>query len=155
MESEFFFGKYTRPKFSLSYNTTQQSVFSLRSHTESVKRVQKNATGIVTNLGEMRWEEKREFLNLPKLEARKMSEGNIAKSKSLRGPDDVNSEQFFEARRESRPKGHSWTLGKGCVSRDVRKHLFSNRVMETGNKLIEEEINATTIGIFKTNITKK
>lgn len=55
----------------------------------------------------MNYEEKREPLNLSTLEDRRIKEQMIPTCKFPRGHDDINMVQFFNARSESRTRGHN------------------------------------------------
>lgn len=51
--------------------------------------------------------------------------------KFLRGHSHFNIEQFYKVRKESRTRGHERKLSKESVRRDVRKTLFSSRVVDS------------------------
>ena len=68
------------------------------------------------------------------------------------GYEGLNKDMFFSIKNDSRTRGHSLALVK-CHSRlDIRKYMFSQRVVNDWNKLPEECINATSINMFKNRI---
>lgn len=67
----------------------------------------------------------------------------------IRDHDNVNTEQFFKTRSESRTRGHTWRSSMRTVWRVVCKHFFGNRVVDFWNKLSEKEANASTTEKFK------
>lgn len=61
----------------------------------------------------------------------------------LRGHCHVNIEQLFGARRETKTRGYNCKLSRS-IRRDVKKHFFSIRTVDSWSELREEEVNATT-----------
>ena len=56
---------------------------------------------------------------------------------------------FFRADNSERTRGHSMKLAKERFRLDVRKHFFSQRVVNRWNGLSEEVVSAGTVETFK------
>ena len=85
----------------------------------------------------MSLEERRNRLNL--VELFKISKGLSA----------IPWNSFFRADRSERTKGHTKKLAKESFRLDIRKHFFSQRVVNRWNALSEEVVSAGTVGVFK------
>lgn len=77
-----------------------------------------------------------EAVDVHNLEERGIREDVITTCKILRGHNDVNVEQFFQVRRQSKTTEHDWKISQRSVRRDVLKYFFSNRAVDMWNKLL-------------------
>jgi len=65
---------------------------------------------------------------------------------------DVHSEVFFHLDEGGR-RGHEKKLFKKRFRLDVRKYVFSNRVVDRWNQLLEKCIKCSTVNTFKKHIS--
>ena len=89
-----------------------------------------------------------EALDLYCLQRRRIKGDLIDTLKILTRRDKVNYESFTMAR-SGHSMGNSLKLFKGRARLDVRKHFFSQRVIEAWNKLVNEEMKAVSQQIHK------
>ena len=69
--------------------------------------------------------------------------------KIIKGFEDVDSELIFPLKiKNAHLRGHDFIFLKG-VKLNVRKNIFSQRVVNDWNKLPETVINSTSINMFK------
>ena len=73
----------------------------------------------------------------------------------MTGREAVDRDQFFQLTAcEYNLSGHSMELSKQRASRDIRKFLFSQRVVQEWNKLPQAVIDATSVNQFKNTMDK-
>ena len=76
--------------------------------------------------------------------------------KIINGIDKSDIDQLFSVQSESRSRGHSQKLFKEQFRLDLRKHFFSQRVVDEWNSLSEEIVTSETVNQFKViNFGKK
>ena len=69
--------------------------------------------------------------------------------KIIKGLDRLESNKFFKFAHYSKTRGHSKKLYKKTSFKDVRKNVFSQRIINDWNSLNEEIVSAETLGDFK------
>ena len=69
--------------------------------------------------------------------------------KILRGISKVDSSRWFSLTDSSRTRSHRLKLAKLRSRLDVRKHFFSQRVVNTWNNLPEYVVEAASVNSFK------
>ena len=92
-------------------------------------------------------------LNLFSLEKRRVRGDLIETFKILKDYDKVDSKLFFDLR-QGNSRGHSYKIFKKSVRSDVRKYFFSQRVVDTWNRLPSGVVDSTSIESFKNNLDK-
>ena len=120
----------------------------------AIERVQRRATRGIVELRGKPYEERLRVAGLFSLERRRARGDLIQVFKMLRGLDRVKFEDFFEPRNDSRLRGHSVTLKKQKCRLDLKKYFFSNRIVDSWNKLPESVIGASSLTVFKKNLDK-
>ena len=70
----------------------------------------------------------------------------------MQGYEGLNKDMFFKIKNNSRTRGHSLVLVKCHARLDIRKYMFSQRVVNDWHRLPEECINATSVNMFKNRI---
>jgi len=75
--------------------------------------------------------------------------------KMYRGFSSILFETFFKLDHDSRTRGHTAKLKKHRCNTELRKHFFSERIINWWNKLWQETISATSINSFKQHLDKK
>jgi len=71
----------------------------------------------------------------------------------INGITSVKFESFFEFDSYSRTRGHSYKLKKNRFNRELRQHFFTERIVNTWNKLYEQTI-TTSLNCFKRNLDR-
>jgi len=74
--------------------------------------------------------------------------------KIIHGLSSVSFSTFFEMSTYDRTRGHSLKLNKSRVRTDLRQHFFSERVINTGNKLDNGTVCASSLNCFKHRLEK-
>jgi len=62
---------------------------------------------------------------------------------------------FFEINMDIRTRGHSFKLVKHRCHLEMRRHFFSERVINRWNKLDQATVSATTVNSFKSRLEKE
>jgi len=87
-------------------------------------------------------------LNLWSLEERRNRADVVEVFKMLNGFSAVPFETFFQLDLNNRTRDHTAKIKKNRCRTDLRKHFFSERVVNKWNSLKEETIKARTINSF-------
>ena len=74
--------------------------------------------------------------------------------KMLRGKACPNFDSMFERSRNLSTRGHSVELMKHHCTTDLKKHFFSEQVIDRWNMLTEDCVSSNTINKFKGKLTK-
>ena len=64
-------------------------------------------------------------------------------------------DKLFETNINSRTRGHSLKLVKNHCQSDLRKFFFSERVINSWNKLDDKTVTAETLNCFKERLSKQ
>jgi len=75
--------------------------------------------------------------------------------KMFSGISAVPFETFFQLDSNNRTRGHTAKIKKNRCRTDLRKHFFSERVVNRWNSLKQETIEATDINTFKRFLDKE
>jgi len=106
---------------------------------ETLEKVQKRAVRQISGLSGKNYEEKLKELGLMSLEQRRHRYDMLQTFKILKGFDDVNKSTWFQTMdnsvRETRLSAYHLNLTTGRSRLDVRKHFFSQRVVDAWNSL--------------------
>ena len=102
------------------------------------------------------YEDRLKRLGLTSLEERRIRGDLIEVYKIMTGREAVDRGQFFQLSAcEYNLTGHSMKSSKQRASRDIRKFLFSQRVVQEWNKLpLQAVIDATSVNQFKNRMDK-
>jgi hypothetical protein len=74
--------------------------------------------------------------------------------KIINGIDRLNPRAFFDTALNERTRGHSQRLFMGRCRLEIRKNLFSQRVMQDWNSLSEHVVTAITLNYLKSRLDK-
>ena len=75
--------------------------------------------------------------------------------KIMTGKDKIDREQFFQlADSNYGLRGHSLKIRKDRPNLNIRKHFFSQRVVNTWNKLPQHVVDAPSVNSFKNRLDK-
>ena len=73
--------------------------------------------------------------------------------KIVNGYEDVDSNVFFKLKEGSRTRGNKAAVVKEQCRLDMRKYSFSRRVINEWNKLPNDCVNASSVNMFKIELT--
>ena len=65
----------------------------------------------------------------------------------------INLQDMFQLVPDSRTRGHSLKLYKLRSRLDLRRHFFSERVVDRWNSLDEDTVSATSVNAFKSKLS--
>jgi hypothetical protein len=118
-----------------------------------LEKVQRRATRLLPELREYSYEERLEILRLPSLAYRRMRGDMLQVYDILNSKVNLQPTDFFTKATGSR-RGHSEKLYKTGCRLDVRKAIFSSRVVNEWNSLTEEIVTAPSTDTFKARFDK-
>ena len=95
-------------------------------------------------------------LGLPSLEYRRQRQDLIQVYKIMNGLDKLNKDTLFKAPPEGsqRLRGNRYKIHKTRSNTELRKSIFSQRVVEAWNKLPDRVVDAPSLNSFKSNLNK-
>ena len=93
-------------------------------------------------------------LGLPSLQYRRTRADMVEVFKIMNGIDKSDKDELFTIQSEARTRGHTKKLFKRQLRLDLRKHFFSQRVVDEWNSLSEEIVTSETINQFKARLNK-
>ena len=100
----------------------------------------------------MSYEDRLEALGLYSLQRRRLRGDLIEKYKILAGKENIDSSHLFQKANTTELRGHSLKLYKKRSRLDVRKHFFSQRIVDYWNRLPDDILTAATISSFKNRL---
>ena len=119
-----------------------------------LEAVQKNATRKINGFKELSYEERLRKLDLPTLYFRRLRGDMIECFKILHNIYD-NEVSLKLPRADGNLRGHEYKLFKRrTLSLDLRKHFFSNRIVEPWNNLPSDVVTAPSLNAFKGRLDK-
>src|SRR5215831_6184977 len=121
----------------------------LRKDIDILERVQKRATKMINGLSKLSYPNRLRECQLLPLEKRRVRGDLIEVFKLLKGFDKVDYNKFFQINPRNRTRGHSLKLNKSRSRTDIRKNFFSQRVINSWNKLPQNVIDADSVNTFK------
>ena len=120
-----------------------------------LERVQKRAVRMMKDLGGGSYEDKLKELDLFSLEKRRIRGDMITVFRIVKGFDKVDSSKFFRFRNLTWPnRCHSMQIVKQQFRTDVRKHFFSQRIINFWNRLPASVVDSKSITSFKSNLDR-
>lgn len=126
----------------------------LRKDIDMLERVQRRATRMISGFEGKSYEERLKDLGMFSVERRFLRGDMIQVYKIFTSIDNIEVNKFFiiDSRRETR--GHSKKIIKKACHLDIRKHSFSNRVVNFWNGLPREVVECNTLTAFKTGLDR-
>ena len=103
---------------------------------EMLEKVQRRATTLVYGFNDLTYEQRLRRLNITTLETRRLGGDLIEVFKIVKGVDNVDFRNFFHLFTTGL-RGHSLKIFKPSFMHDVGKYTFSNRVIDSWNRLPE------------------
>ena len=117
-----------------------------------IEGIQRRATKLVSEITHLSYPNRLKFLGLHTLEYRRLRADLIQVYKILTKKDDVDPEMFFQIRGNERTRGHKFKLNKQRSNTNIRKHFFTNRIVDSWNALPSDVVEVETVLNFKTKI---
>lgn len=121
---------------------------SLAKDIRSLESVQRRATKLVPSLRNLTYKERLIALDLPTLAYRRTRGDLIMVYKILKGMVDLNYTHFFKLS-TTKTRGHELKLFKQRNRLNVRQKFFSQRIVDSWNKLPEYIVSSSTIINFE------
>ena len=121
---------------------------------EKIERVQHRFTRLFKPLRNLGYNTRLQKLGLWTLEERRNRADLIEVYKMCQGISLIPLDTFFERELDTRTRGHLWKLKKRHSRTDLRRHFFSNRVINRWNQLTLEAVMANSINSFKNQLQK-
>ena len=133
-----------------------QSVWSpyLLKHIDLIEGVQRRATKLIHNLKNLPYSERLKRLNLPTLVYRRARGDMIETYKIMHGVYDEVCCPGLQRVLYSSTRGHNFKLYKKFSRRNIRKHFFTLRIVDTWNSLPEDVVNAPSVNSFKNRLDR-
>ena len=123
----------------------------LRQDINNLERVQHRATKMISECKGKDYEERLRYTDLISLEDR----GDLIQVlKLFKGLDKIDYKQFFQVDSINRTWGHKYEIIKQRSRLEIRKHFFSQRVVNTWNSLQAHVVEAETLNSFKNRLDK-
>ena len=126
----------------------------LVSDKEILEKVQERAVRMVSGLKGNTYLERLQELNMPTLETRRLHADLTQVYKIIHKVDDVDPATWFELfgndpARTTRQSSDPLNIRRKTANGDIRRHVFSNRVVDAWNGLSNEIKNAENVKLFK------
>jgi ribonuclease P/MRP protein subunit RPP40 len=119
---------------------------------ERLEKVQMRATKLIKAIRHLPYEERLRHLKLPTLKYRRLRGDMIEVFKIITGKYDKDIAVSLTKQVVTHTRGNSCRLYQGHVKYDLRKHFFTNRVINIWNSLPENVVAADNINLFKTRL---
>lgn len=116
---------------------------------EKLENVQARATRLINDCRNLCYEKRLKYTGLTTLSERRIRGDMIEVFKILKGFTKVNFNTWFKLSDNNRTRGHRYKLEKSRSRLDIRKHFFSQRVVNAWNKLPSEVVESESINAFK------
>ena len=126
----------------------------LRKDIESIERVQKRASRMITECRGQSYESRLKVLGLTSLEERQTRGDLIQVFKLMKGFDNINYREFFQLADHSRTRGHRFKITKVMSRLEIRRNFFSQRVVNKWNELPLCVVEAESVNAFKNRLDK-
>ena len=114
-----------------------------------MERLQKRWTKEVDGLSNLSYDERLRRLDMYSFQGRLLRYDLIYVWKIFHDQSAISPEDIFTLERNSRTRGHSFKIVVPLTNLDIRKKIFSVRVISYWNRLSAEAVEARSLSIFK------
>ena len=117
-----------------------------------IEKVHRRATQLIPTLRHEPYEARLRSLKLPSLDYRRRRGDMLQVFRILNGLDRLDPQLFFKLSKQTRTRGHCQKLYKDHSRLELRKHVFSQRILNDWNSLPELVITSKSVNIFKSRL---
>jgi len=115
---------------------------------QCLERVQKSATNLIPTQRKCNYTDRLKKIGLTTLQTRRARGDMIEVYKIMTGKDKIDKEQFFPlADSNYGLRGHSLKIRKDRSNLDIRKYIFSQRVVNAWNKLPQHDLKPSILSV--------
>ena len=122
-----------------------------KKYINKLERIQRMATRLVVEIGDLPYEKRLERLDLPTLERRRQRGDLIQMFKLVKDLEKVDRKDLLR-RDEGRTRGHSFKLKKTRCLKKIKEDSFPYRTIDVWNALDEKVVEAENLNIFKSRL---
>ena len=119
-----------------------------------IEKVQRRATKLIPSLRNLCYEDRLRKLKPPSLCHRRRRGDMIQVCKITSGIERIDPQLFVCRPEKSSTNGYSQKLTKQHSRTDLRRKLFSQRILDDWNSLPEETVSSKTLNNFKSNLDR-
>ena len=116
---------------------------------DEIERVQRRATKLIQGLSKLNYCERLKRCGLPTLKYRRIRGDMIETYKIMSGVYDINVSPILELNLDRRTRGNCMKLAVNRTKYDLRKHFFTNRIVNIWNSLPDKIVKSTSVNQFK------
>ena len=122
----------------------------LKKYKDMIENVQRKFTKHIKGMRDTPYEDRLKAIKLPSLEFRQLRGDMIQVFKIANNYyDSITTKSLFNFSRDTRLRGHSLKIVKQTVNKSKYANFFTNRIVNTWNKLPNHIVNAKSINEFK------
>ena len=119
-----------------------------------LERVQHRFTRMIPGKKQLPYEKRLQIMGLWSLEERRNRADLLEVFKMYKGWSTTNFSSLFSLVDNSRTRGHSAKIVKSRCRLELRRHFFSQRVIDRWNRLDQSVIDSKTINAFKSGLNR-
>ena len=116
-----------------------------------IENVQRRATKLVKNIQHLSYSDRSRNLGLPSLQYRRLRSDMVETFRIINNIDKVYSNTIFP-KNENTTRGHKHKIYKRQCRTNIRKYIFSQRVVDIWNSLPAKVIESNTVNGFKNQL---
>lgn len=124
----------------------------LKKDIDILEKVQRRATKLISECQGLSYVDRLSVCNLTTLQKRRLRGDLIETFKLIRGFENLDCRTFFNLSNSNRTRGHRYKLVKNRSRLDIRKYFFSQRIVDTWNKLPQVVVEAPSVNLFKNKL---
>ena len=117
-----------------------------------IEKVKRRATKLIPTLRHEPYEARLRSLKLPSLYYRRRCGDMLQVFRILNGLDILDPQLFFQLSQQTRTRGHCQKIYKDHSRLVLRKHVFSQRIINDWNSLSELVITSKSVNTFKSRL---